>query len=264
MNKKKSLIFFIIIFFVVLVIGFGIFLFVVQKKYKVESKEEPSETETVTVTEAKIEETVELEEEITDFQLDQEGEFEKHLIMDGFLQFPELPTGCEAVSLTNVLNYYGFNLDKFEIVDNYLLYATEEYPIGFGGNPYEEEGTCIFPKGIVDTANNFLTEQDSDLRAYEISGTDFSDLYEYIQQGIPVLLWVTDTWDYPEYSDVIYQYENYIYYDYYEEHCVVFSGYYREDNVVEIQDPHCGIQVIDRDTIESVYDACGMLAVIIA
>ena len=116
----------------------------------------------------------------------------------------------------------------------------------------------------MDTANNFLTEQNSDLHAYEISGTDFSDLYEYIQQGIPVLLWVTDTWDYPEYSDVVYQYEDYTYFDYYEEHCVVFSGYQREEDVVEIQDPHCGSQVIDRDTLEFVYDACGKLAVIIA
>ena len=42
-------------------------------------------------------------------------------------QYPELPTGCESVALTNLLNYYGFGLGKTIIADYYL-------PKGSNGN----------------------------------------------------------------------------------------------------------------------------------
>ncbi|MFR7670840.1 MAG: C39 family peptidase [Collinsella sp.] len=37
-----------------------------------------------------------------------------------YSQYPELPTGCESVALTNLLNYYGFGLGKTIIADYYL------------------------------------------------------------------------------------------------------------------------------------------------
>ena len=44
-----------------------------------------------------------------------------------YSQYPELPTGCEWVALTNLLNYYGFGLGKTIIADYYL-------PKGSNGN----------------------------------------------------------------------------------------------------------------------------------
>lgn len=44
-----------------------------------------------------------------------------------YSQYPELPTGCESVALTNLLNYYGFGLGKTIIADYYL-------PKGSNGN----------------------------------------------------------------------------------------------------------------------------------
>ena len=38
-----------------------------------------------------------------------------------YSQYPELPTGCESVALTNLLNYYGFGLGKTIIADYYWL-----------------------------------------------------------------------------------------------------------------------------------------------
>lgn len=38
-----------------------------------------------------------------------------------YSQYPELPTGCESVALTNLLNYYGFRLGK-------ILLRTITYP----------------------------------------------------------------------------------------------------------------------------------------
>lgn len=46
------------------------------------------------------------------------------------LQLPELPNGCEITSLTTVLNYYGFDVDKEEMAVRYLPY--EEFT--FDGN----------------------------------------------------------------------------------------------------------------------------------
>ena len=44
-------------------------------------------------------------------------------MIDGFqtvLQNPELPTGCEVTSLTQTLNYLGFNIDKLTLADNFM------------------------------------------------------------------------------------------------------------------------------------------------
>lgn len=195
-------------------------------------------------------------------QEEAEGE-EYSLPMDCLLQYPELPTGCESVALTTVLNYYGFNLDKFFIVDNYLLFQSDDYEVGFGGDPYSEDGSSIYPKGIVDTANNFLNDYAPYLCAYEISGTSFDELLDYVKNGVPVLIWITDTYDYPEYSDSVFSYEGYTYYDYWAEHCVVLSGYDTNDGTVQIQNPQEGEMWMDKSWMEFIYDACGRLAVVI-
>ena len=36
------------------------------------------------------------------------------------MQMPEYPTGCEITSMTAVLNYYGINISKMEMVENHL------------------------------------------------------------------------------------------------------------------------------------------------
>lgn len=38
-------------------------------------------------------------------------------------QYPEYPAGCEIMALTNMLNYYGFNLKKSTLINNYLEYS---------------------------------------------------------------------------------------------------------------------------------------------
>ena len=36
------------------------------------------------------------------------------------IQYPDLPTGCETTSLTMVLNYLGYPVDKLDLADHYL------------------------------------------------------------------------------------------------------------------------------------------------
>lgn len=56
-------------------------------------------------------------------------------------QFPELPTGCESVALTNLLNYYGFGLAKTTITSSYLpLTSGGNFVTAFSGNPFTGTG----------------------------------------------------------------------------------------------------------------------------
>ena len=56
-------------------------------------------------------------------------------------QFPELPTGCESVALTNLLNYYGFGLAKTTIASSYLpLTSGGNFVTAFSGNPFTGTG----------------------------------------------------------------------------------------------------------------------------
>ena len=90
------------------------------------------ETETDTDT---FQNTEEITEEITEQETEDttpEGELpvpgptqksHKIIDMENILQNPELPTGCESVALTMVLNYLGFDLDKTTIADDYLVFG---------------------------------------------------------------------------------------------------------------------------------------------
>ena len=43
-----------------------------------------------------------------------------HIDVPTILQYPELPNGCEITSLTAVLNYFGIDVHKTEMADDYL------------------------------------------------------------------------------------------------------------------------------------------------
>ena len=96
------------------------------------------------------------------------------------IQNPELPTGCESVALTNALNYYGFGLGKTVIADAYMPKSNWDFVTAFWGNPHSaSNGNCISAPGLTNTANSFLISRGSSLRAYDVTGTGFYDLYSY-------------------------------------------------------------------------------------
>lgn len=108
------------------------------------------------------------------------------------MQNPELPTGCESVALTNALNYYGFGLGKTVIADAYMPRSSWDFVTAFWGNPHSaSNGNCISAPGLTNTANSFLISSGSSLRAYDVTGTGFYDLYSYLEAGHPVIIWST-------------------------------------------------------------------------
>lgn len=179
------------------------------------------------------------------------------------MQNPELPTGCESTSLTMDLNTLGFPVEKTTIVDQYLVRATEDYKVGFSGDPYSSEGAGIWPPGLARTARNYLREQNKMLWAHDLSGDSLEELYPYIAAGYPVLLWVTSNYGDPQFTGYTYEYHGKTYQWYGNEHCVVLSGYSKSDNTVTLVDPLQGEITQDASLIQSICDQTGKLSVAI-
>lgn len=181
---------------------------------------------------------------------------------DEILQYPELPTGCESVALTIALNSLGFQLDKTTIAEDYLIYG-DDFTTSYLGDPFSDGGAGIYPPGLVQTAENFLKDNSSDLTAIDTTGTELSDLYKLIENGCPVLIWTTMYLDYPYFTGQSNTY-NGVYYPWYmNEHCIVLYGYNRDYNTVYISDPLEGYNVCDASYFEEIYDEIGQFSMTI-
>lgn len=185
------------------------------------------------------------------------------LTLEYMCQNPELPSGCESVALTMLLNYYGFDLDKTTIADNYLIFSNDNFVMGFKGNPKSSTGGGAYAPSMANTANRFLIQQGSDLRAINISGTELEDLYPFIAGGTPVMVWSTINLQTPNPSGRVYLYGDTEYQWVSVEHCVILSGYNLETNEVTVYDSISGIMTYDKDEFKSTYDGMWRMAVII-
>lgn len=183
--------------------------------------------------------------------------------MNHLYQLPELPSGCEAVSLTMLLNYYGYSITKTELVDKYLVYSYD-YVTGFCGDPYSSYvgGGCFAP-GMVSTANAYLSDVNSTKVAKDITGTDFSELIKYVSEDTPVLVWTTIGLSPSEKSYEATEYNGNTYYWDYMEHCVVLAGYDLDNKTVTVYDPIDGIVTRDYDTFEEIYNQMYKMAIIL-
>lgn len=181
------------------------------------------------------------------------------LAVEPIMQLPELPLGCEITALATLLQYYGFSADKVmlceQMLDFGLSYADPFE--GYVGSPFEEHGGfgCYAPP-IVRAANRFLARQNSALSAYDVSGTSFDILLEYVMAGTPVMVWTTQqTLD----SDVAYTYGEINWYRL--SHCVVISGF--EGDAIVCADPLEGTARYDRSRMEQMYELLYAQAVLI-
>ncbi len=234
-----------------------------------------STTEVATPTELTTELTTELPSDTTEATTEEPANMDRldsndpsfpqsfELELELINQFPELPAGCEAVSLTMILNYYGFDLDKSHIIDNYQVFS-DNFVLGYCGDPYSATtgGGCYAP-GMTDTANNFLKDKESPLRAKNITGTEFEELFEYVAAGNPVMVWTT--MGMAQSSKGYYQYDNlgnaYAWDN--MEHCVVLAGYDLEANTVIIYDPMEGIMTRDLDLFKASYESMYKMSIIL-
>lgn len=186
----------------------------------------------------------------------------KVISMQNVRQRPQLPTGCESVALTMVLKYYGFSLSKTTIASRYLSRSGSNFVTKFWGSPFSSSGGGIYSPGLTTTANKYLKAQKSALKAYDLTGIRFSDLYRYVDANIPVIVWNSMYM----YNPVgVYSYrangKRWTFYRY--EHCVVFCGYDKKKGKVLINDPLSGLVWRKASSFERIYNKMGKMAVVI-
>lgn len=186
--------------------------------------------------------------------------------VDYIYQEPELPTGCEITSLTMLLNYLGFDIDKTELSDNYLkmdYMANVGFDDAFIGNPRWDGGYGCFAPVIKDAADSYLNAQKSTYKAEDISGTSFTDLYSYIDKDMPVVVWASMGLMEVEKRFCYYAQDGEEEYWYDNEHCMLLVGYDKTQNTVTAADPLSGLMIYNADRFEYIYDELEQQAVII-
>lgn len=189
------------------------------------------------------------------------------------LQLPELPNGCEITSLTTVLNYYGFDVDKEEMAVRYLPY--EEFTFdgniaiapdpedAYAGDPFSEHyAFYCFTGPIVDAANAYLKTMESDYTAVDATGSSLTDLVNFVQNGQPVIVWATIHFAEPEFTEFwwmtpegeeIHPYSNL--------HCLVLTGF---DGIsAYLCDPLVGRIVVRASVFAQRYQEMGERAVVL-
>ena len=166
------------------------------------------------------------------------------------LQNPELPNGCEVVSLAIVLKHYGYNINPVELFkkfmpktsslngDPWTTYIGDARDYGFG---------CLAPC-VEKTGNDYLASVNSDKKIYDVSNMPISTYEHYIDSGIPVIMWgLIDMNENKTIAAHFYNREKYtIWYSY--SHCLVLIGYTNDKYI--FCDPLYGIVEFDKAKVE--------------
>ena len=156
-----------------------------------------------------------------------------------YSQYPELPTGCESVALTNLLNYYGFGLGMTIIADYYLPKGSNgNFVTAFDGNPRRSSGGlmgCVAP-AITIAGNNFLRAAGSGKQAKDVSFSSISSIKNRLTCGQPVEMWNTEWGSWPGGRYAARWYNGHSYGLWGGNHAVVLKGYDDEQGIVYLSD----------------------------
>ena len=183
-------------------------------------------------------------------------------------QYPLLPNGCEAVSSTMVLQYYGFEITEEEFVNDYLSMKPLYYENGilcgpdpaqaYAGNPFSTtEGLGCYAPVITKALEN---ASDNHWKVENISGSSLDDLRIWLQKDIPVILWATI--EMQDIESYIQLYNNGKYIEYpTQEHCLVFIG--MDEEFCYFNDPLNGKEVsYKKEQVLKCYNALQKQAVV--
>lgn len=180
-------------------------------------------------------------------------------------QYPALPTGCESVAATMLLNYYDVPVDAETFAGEWLECEPYYYEDGvmygadptekFVGDPFSQHSYGCFAPVVAKAINgNCFT-----VKAIPLSGVPFEDLLARVSRGDPVLIWATGqmmepmqgaVWTLPNGKKL--QWKR-------GEHCLVLVGY--DSNCVYLNDPDSGERIkYDRELVAARYEAMGSWA----
>lgn len=188
-------------------------------------------------------------------------------------QFPAYPTGCEIVSATMLLQYYGYPISVDTMIDKYLdtsvvtkkndtVYSGDPNK-AFIGSPYSTYSYGCYAPVITTSLNRVLRDGQT---AVSTTGTDLPELItKYIQHNIPVLIWasidmkethLTAAWANKESGKTVYWPSG--------EHCLVLVGY--DEESYYFNDPYQdeGIVHYRKEIVEERFRELDKQSVIIA
>lgn len=182
-------------------------------------------------------------------------------------QFPELPSGCEITTLTQTLNYYGYDVTKTYMADNYLTTAplgTNDFNGAFMGNPYTDWSYGCYAPVIENDAADFFNDNQNMHRIVNISSSSSDTLYNYVSQGTPVMVWITISMLEP-YLSYVWDLNGKPVYFMSQEHCSTLIGYDLNKRTVYIADTYRGyVREFSMDIFEKRYEQMGKMALIIS
>ncbi|MBE6806239.1 MAG: hypothetical protein E7526_07020 [Ruminococcaceae bacterium] len=184
-------------------------------------------------------------------------------------QYPILPTGCEITAAVTVLNYFGDKVTLNEFADNWIVKSRDFYYVDsvmygpdpneyFLGDPYIKNSFGCYAPTIASAIN-----KNSDLCfANKINVDDLEQLCSFIDNGQPVIVWVTmdmreaengKSWILPSGETFIWVAG---------EHCMVLIGYDKEN--YWFCNPGTGaVEKYEKELCQSRYEALGSQAIVI-
>ncbi|WP_101723363.1 C39 family peptidase [Eggerthella timonensis] len=178
-------------------------------------------------------------------------------------QYPELPTGCESVALTNTLLSLGFELEKTEIADAWLPRSDSDFVTAFMGDPHATDGHSCMAPAIAQTAAAYLATQGSSLEAVDLTGSSLEEVLGEVAVGNPVIAWCTIGLADPGTAYQVERAGDRTYRLYANSHCVVVSGYDLDSGVVLVSDSLAGQVSYDLQQFAARYYELGAQAVVI-
>lgn len=171
-------------------------------------------------------------------------------------QYPNLPDGCESVALANMLRYFGFPTSNTTIWNSYLSFSDWNFVSAYA------MGGCMAP-AIRDAANRYLSARGSSLRAQDVTGSSRSDIYWYLQYGIPVQVWGTVNNGGAGYTKASQWYGGRLYNFYTGSHSIVVQGYDEERGIVYVADSISGSVTRSASSFFNNYWTTGAQVVVI-
>ena len=197
----------------------------------------------------------------------------KKLNVKNIQQLPEYEAGCEITSTTILLNYYGYDIEKTELV-KYLPTKPYYYKDGvmYCGDPNVEfcgdvksAAYGCYSGAIVKTINNYFNSiGERSHYTIEYKNVDPKQLYYQVSKGRPVIVWATifmresykgESWVIEGTNDT-FQWIT-------REHCLVLIGY-TEDEVI-LSDPYDsrGTVMYSKELFERRFKELGSQAIVL-
>lgn len=196
---------------------------------------------------------------------------EKLIDVPALCQYPELPTGCESVAASMVLQYYDVNITAEEFASSWLEYSENFYTVNgnlygpdpnkvFAGNPFTNNSYGCFATLIVNAVNC----NSMDCTAQKITNRSLEELCtEYIDNNKPLLIWATMNME-ESYSGALwYLADGSVFTWTAQEHCLVLVGY--NDDYYFLNDPMSGSTVsYSKNIVERRFKELGNQAIYIS